>query len=71
VPDGRFLVRSREAGSTDEYILSVNYRGKGTHHLVKREGDGSPYDIVCLNTHHPLPCQNPSAWMCQTGHLAP
>lgn len=37
--DGKFLVRAR-AGFPDEFVLSVTYRGKPTHHLVQRGPDG-------------------------------
>lgn len=36
--DGTFLVRSREAKG--EYVLSVIFRGKPTHHLIKTDPDG-------------------------------
>ena len=43
--DGRFLVRERTAGDYDEYILSVGFRGKATHHLLKRDAPGKPFTL--------------------------
>jgi len=34
---GRFAVRERE-GAPGEYVLSVNYKGKPTHHLCTTDG---------------------------------
>ena len=39
VPDGRFLVKQRP-GVADEYVLSVTYRGKPTHHRVTVNDSG-------------------------------
>lgn len=38
--DGDYLVRTRNLDN-GEFILCVVFRGKATHHLVKREGDGT------------------------------
>jgi len=37
VSDGRFLVRTR---SSNEHVLSVVYKGKGTHHLIRPGENG-------------------------------
>ena len=39
---GQFLVRdSKDEG---EFVLSVEYKGKPTHHAIKRDGD-----VLCIN----------------------
>jgi hypothetical protein len=37
--DGKFMVRLRSGSQTD-FVLTVVYRGKPTHHLVLLGGDG-------------------------------
>jgi hypothetical protein len=37
-PDGRFMVRPRP-GSNRDWVLSVTYRGKPTHHLITVRDD--------------------------------
>ena len=39
---GKFLVRSK-GGSTDNFILSVVYKGAATHHMLVRESEGSEF----------------------------
>lgn len=36
--EGTFLVRPRGNEFPGEYVLSVVYKGKATHHLVKQSG---------------------------------
>lgn len=43
--DGRFLFRYRDPSNTDELIVSVAFRGKPTHHLLKRAGPGEAFAI--------------------------
>lgn len=38
--DGAFAVRDRP-NQPDEYVLSVNFKGKPTHHLVSKNEDGN------------------------------
>ena len=42
-PAGRFAVRARD--QPDQWVLSVNFRGKPTHHLCNLDDDGA----VCVN----------------------
>ena len=42
-PAGRFAVRARE--QSDQWVLSINFRGKPTHHLCKKDDDGA----MCVN----------------------
>ena len=42
-PAGRFAVRARE--QANQWVLSVNFRGKPTHHLCNKDDDGA----VCVN----------------------
>jgi hypothetical protein len=42
--DGRFLVRTR-SDKPGEYVLCVVYKGKATHHLIAKNGDG----FYCVN----------------------
>ena len=39
---GKFLVRSK-GDSTDKFIISVVYKGAGTHHNLVREGEGEEF----------------------------
>ena len=41
---GKFLVRSK-GGSTNDFILSVVYKGAATHHAVARAGEGEEFTI--------------------------
>ena len=41
-PAGRFAVWARE--QSDQWVLSINFRGKPTHHLCNKQ-DGA----VCVN----------------------
>jgi hypothetical protein len=41
---GKFLFRSKGA-STDNFILSVIYKGKATHHTVQREAEGKEFEV--------------------------
>jgi len=41
VDDGRFLVRDRGASNPGEYVICVVYKGKPTHHLVKKDESGA------------------------------
>jgi len=41
---GKFLVRTK-GGSSDEFILSVIYKGNPTHHALVREGEGSEFTL--------------------------
>jgi hypothetical protein len=41
---GKFLIRSKGA-STDEFIVSVVFKGAGTHHQLVRTGDGTEFTI--------------------------
>ncbi|EGD75476.1 hypothetical protein PTSG_06550 [Salpingoeca rosetta] len=38
-PTGRFLVR-RRPGSEDDYVLSLNFKNRPTHHLIKKTESG-------------------------------
>ena len=42
--EGRFLVRARK-NNADDYVLSVIYRNKPTHHLLTRDTSGNI--LVC------------------------
>jgi hypothetical protein len=37
---GKFLIRQK-GSSTNDFILSVVYKGAGTHHVLNRESDGA------------------------------
>merc|ERR1712054_632501 len=41
---GKFLIRAK-GDSTDAFILSVVYKGAGTHHNLVRDGEGSEFTI--------------------------
>ena len=41
---GKYLVRSK-GSSTDEFILSVIYKGQPTHHTCTREADGAEFAV--------------------------
>lgn len=38
--DGRFIVRARGPDYPKDFVLSVVYRGKATHHLITPGSDG-------------------------------
>lgn len=39
--DGTFIVRKRVSSSEEQYVISVIYQGKATHHLVSKDSDGT------------------------------
>ena len=41
---GKFLIRSKGA-STNDFILSVVFKGAGTHHVLARESDGAEFTL--------------------------
>eukprot|EP00043_Microstomoeca_roanoka_P017418 m.181591 g.181591 ORF g.181591 m.181591 type:complete len:157 (+) comp16629_c1_seq2:254-724(+) len=53
--DGTFLIRKRS--SPDEFVLSVNFQGQDTHHLLSKNADGyftinkKAYDLNALTVH--------------------
>jgi hypothetical protein len=51
--DGKFLLRPRAAGNDKEFVLSVIYKGKPTHHLLAQ----TPDDSFTVNSNK-LPCSN-------------
>ena len=42
--NGKYLIRSK-GNSTDEFILSVIYKGAPTHHAIARAGDGEEFTL--------------------------
>ena len=43
--DGCFFVRKRGAEHPNDYVMCVIFKGKPTHHLISRDGAGSPFTI--------------------------
>ena len=47
---GKFLVRLKKAGETDNFILGVIYKGAPTHHALARGGDGEEFTLNKVST---------------------
>ena len=43
--DGKFFVRKRGPTTPNEYVLTVVYKGRPTHHLMKQSAAGQPFTI--------------------------
>eukprot|EP00730_Choanoeca_flexa_P019167 TRINITY_DN9353_c0_g1_i1.p1 TRINITY_DN9353_c0_g1~~TRINITY_DN9353_c0_g1_i1.p1 ORF type:complete len:1142 (+),score=314.28 TRINITY_DN9353_c0_g1_i1:24-3428(+) len=43
--NGTALIRQREEGNVNEFILSVMFNGKATHHLLKRTAPKQPFTL--------------------------
>lgn len=47
--DGKFLIRSKPASTTD-FVLSIVYRGRPTHHVLSADGGGAEFKLVKQST---------------------